>query len=202
MVKYIIFDVMGVIFTVGDDVENLLVPYVRSLKPETTIQQIKDAYMSASLGHISSRKLWELVGFEQTEILTTEHNYLENCFTLDDGFLPCAKALKKRYGIALLSNDISEWSKYLREFHRIEPLVDAAFISGDIGVRKPDAKIYRIALEALGIKPSECVFVDDNPERIEAASELGICSILFNREGHGYQGLRVKAFGQLTKLLI
>ena len=157
MVKYIIFDVMGVIFTVGDDVEDLLVPYVRSLKPETAIQQIKDAYMSASLGHISSRKLWELVGFEQTEILTTEHNYLENCFTLDDGFLPCAKALKKQYGIAL---------------------------------------------EALGIKPSECVFVDDNPERIETAIELGICSILFNREGHGYQGLRVKAFGQLTKLLI
>ena len=202
MIKFIIFDVMGVVFTVGDDVEGLLIPYIQSLNPEISAQKVKDAYHQTSLGRMSSRELWELMGFEQNDILCIERDYLENAFTLDDGFLACAKALKSKYGLALLSNDISEWSKYLRNFYDIEPLINAAFISGDLGVRKPDSQIYQIALDTLGVQPSECVFIDDSPERVEAARRLGICSILFNREEHDYNGLRVKSFDQLTQLLM
>ena len=201
-VKVVIFDVMGVVFTVGDDVEGLLIPYVRSLKPDIAEQRIKDVYLSASLGHIASSELWEILGFDKAGIPEIERNYLSSSFTLDDGFLPCAKALRGRYSLALLSNDVSEWSKYLRDHHAIEPLIDAAFISGDLGVRKPDPKIYQAALDSLGVQADECVFVDDYPERVEAARKLGICSILFDRGGHDYQGLRVKSFGQLRQLLL
>ena len=202
MVKYIIFDVMGVVFTVGDDVENLLIPYIRSLGLDISEKSIKDAYHAASLGRITSRKLWEQIGVKKPEVERVERDYLTRSLTLDPGFLPCARALKNHYGLALLSNDISEWSRFLRKYHGIEPLIDAAFISGDLGVRKPDRKIYRVALETLGIKANECVFIDDYPERCEAARELGICPILFNREGHDYHGLRVKSFEQLIQLLI
>jgi hypothetical protein len=34
MIRFVIFDVMGVVFTVGDDVEGLLIPYIRSIKPD------------------------------------------------------------------------------------------------------------------------------------------------------------------------
>ena len=202
MVKFIIFDVMGVIFTVGDDVEDLLIPYIRSLKPGTNVQSVKDAYLAASLGIMPSREFWVLMGFKQSDVKEIERNYLEKSFTLDAGFLPCAKALTSRYGLALLSNDVSEWSKYIRDFYDIEPLFDAAFISGDLGVRKPDPKIYEMALDALGARPSECVFIDDMPERVDAARELGISSILFERVGHDYSGLRVRTFDQLTQLLL
>jgi len=202
MIKFVIFDVMGVIFTVGDDVEGLLIPYVRSLKPGIDDQDVRDIYLAASLGKIVSRDLWAQLGFDETDIPVIERNYLEKSFTLDVEFLSCAKALKNRYGIALLSNDVSEWSRYLRGYHGIEPLIDAAFISGDLGVRKPDPRIYSTALETLGARPSECVYIDDYPERVEAARELGICSILFNRAGHDYSGLRIKSFGQLMRLLL
>ena len=202
MIKFIIFDVMGVIFTVGDDVEGLLIPYVRSLKPSIDTQNIKDLYLAASLGKITSLNLWTQLGFDEVDIPTIEKNYLEKSFTLDAEFLLCAKALKNRYGIALLSNDVSEWSKFLRDYHGIEPLIDAAFISGDLRVRKPDPKIYCIALETLEARPDECLFVDDSPERVEAARELGIYAVLFNRERLDYNGLRVESFGQLKRLLI
>ena len=201
MIKYVIFDVMGVIFTVGDDVEGLLIPYVRSLKPGIDDQKVKDLYLAASLGKIASRDLWAQLGFDETDIPAIERNYLEKSFTLDAGFLPCAKALKNRYVIALLSNDISTFSRYLRVYHGIEPLIDAAFISGDLGIRKPNPRIYSIALETLGARPSECIFVDDYPDRVDTARELGICSILFNRAGHVYNGLRVESFEQLERLL-
>ena len=202
MVKYIIFDVMGVIFTVGDDVAGLLIPYIRSLKPDIDAEEIKSRYLEASLGRVSSHEFWTAMGFELGKIPEIERNYLEKSFTLDAGFLPCVKALKERYGVALLSNDVSEWSRFLREFHGIEPLIDAAFISGDLGVRKPDPLIYRTALNSLGVKPEECLFIDDSPERVDAAIALGISAILFDREGHDYSGLRVKSFGQLTELLL
>ena len=202
MIKYVIFDVMGVIFAVGDDVEGLLIPYVRSVKPGIDDQDIKDIYMNASLGKISSRDLWAQLGFDETDIPVIERNYLEKSFTLDAGFLPCAKTLKNRYGIALLSNDVAEWSRFLRAYHGIEHLIDAAFVSGDLGVRKPDPRIYNIALESIGAKPSECIYIDDYPERVDAARKLGICSILFNRAGHDYSGLRVESFGQLMRLMM
>ena len=168
--------------------------------------------MPASLGHITSFELWEMMGFAKTDIPEIERNYLENSFTLDDGFLPCAKALRSRYKLALLSNDLSEWSKFLRNYYAIEPLIDAAFISGDLGVRKPDCKIYQIALDNLGVQPNECVFIDDYPDRVEIAGKLGMCPILFDRKEymvmgidsrhHNYNGLRVKSFEQLIKLLL
>ena len=193
---------MGVVFTVGDDVEGLLIPYIRTRKPEADPQSIKDAYLAASLGKMPSREFWALMGIAQSDISAVEQDYLEQSFSLDAGFLPCAKALKSRYSLALLSNDISEWSRFLRVFYNIEPLLAAAFISGDLGVRKPDPQIYRIALERLDAKPSECVFIDDMPERVDAARELGISAILFNREGHNYSGIRINSFEQLTQILL
>jgi putative hydrolase of the HAD superfamily len=202
IIRFILFDVMGVVFTVGDDVEGLLIPYIRSLKPEIPAGRIRDAYRDASLGKMPSSGFWALMGFEETEAADVERVYLESSFTLDAGFIPCARALKERYRLALLSNDVSEWSRYLREYHGVEPLIDAVFISGDLGVRKPDPRIYQIAMDRLGASPSECVFIDDYPERVEAARKLGINAILFNREGHDYSGSQVESFEQLTRLLL
>ena len=201
MVRFIIFDVMGVIFTVGDDVEELLIPYIRSLKPGIPADSIKAVYLAASLGRLPSREFWSMMGFKRIDIPKIERTYLEQSFTLDAGFIPCVKALKERYGIVLLSNDVSEWSKYLRSFHNIEQFVDAAFISGDLGVRKPDPEIYRIALNDLKADPGECVFIDDSPERVDAARELGINSILFDREGKEESGFCVRSFEQLNETL-
>ena len=202
MIRFIIFDVMGVVFTVGDDVKSLLIPYIRSLKPGAPEELIKDNYRQASLGRISSRQFWAHMGFSEDNIPEIEKEYLEKSFTLDDGFLPCAEALKGRYSIALLSNDVSEWSRYLRGLYGIEPLIHAAFISSDLGVRKPDPQIYHMALSSLGAKPDECVFIDDSPERVDVARELGISAILFDRDGHDYNGLRVRSFQELARLLI
>jgi len=55
---------------------------------------------------------------------------------------------------------------------------------------------YRFALDRLDAKPHECIFIDDYPSRVDTASELGIISILFDRDEHDYSGLRIKSFKQ------
>jgi len=50
---------------------------------------------------------------------------------------------------------------------------EAYAISAVLGCRKPDPRMYRHASDALGLRAAECVFVDDDPELVAAAIELG-----------------------------
>jgi putative hydrolase of the HAD superfamily len=49
----------------------------------------------------------------------------------------------------------------------------AFVISAVLGCRKPDPRMYRAGSDALGLPPDECVFVDDAPDLVAAAIELG-----------------------------
>jgi epoxide hydrolase-like predicted phosphatase len=62
---------------------------------------------------------------------------------------------------------------------KLDDVFDAMTISAETGVAKPDALIYRMALDKLGVQPAEAVFVDDMPTNIDAAKALGMHGILF-----------------------
>lgn len=52
-------------------------------------------------------------------------------------------------------------------------------VSGDERLVKPDAAIYRLALDRFGLAPEEAVFVDDTPANVDAAAALGIHAVHF-----------------------
>jgi len=56
---------------------------------------------------------------------------------------------------------------------------DVVTISAEVGVRKPDARIYDLTLNRLGVAPNEAVFVDDLPENVEGAKNVGMQAIQF-----------------------
>jgi epoxide hydrolase-like predicted phosphatase len=55
--------------------------------------------------------------------------------------------------------------------------------SKDLGISKPDSRIYEIALKRIGLPAKECVFVDDKAENLMPAMELGMKVILFENAG-------------------
>jgi putative hydrolase of the HAD superfamily len=57
-------------------------------------------------------------------------------------------------------------------------LFDAAVISGEVGMHKPQAEIYMLACDRLGVEPGEAVFVDDLRENCEGAEAVGMSAIL------------------------
>lgn len=73
----------------------------------------------------------------------------------------------------LLSN--SWGNDYPRELWA--ELFDAVVISSEVGLRKPDERIYRHAAAALGLDPAECVFVDDIEHNIRAAEAVGMVGV-------------------------
>jgi putative hydrolase of the HAD superfamily len=83
---------------------------------------------------------------------------------------------------ALLTNNVREWEPLWRaklpELDEIfEVVVDSAFV----GMRKPEPGIYELTVERLGdgLRPRDCLFVDDFEHNCEAARKLGMTAVRF-----------------------
>jgi putative hydrolase of the HAD superfamily len=176
MIQWIVFDAMGVIFEESDDILNLLVPFLHQRGFALDAENVHAIYRRASLGEISSREFWNGLGLG-ADYPAIENKYLDTCFRLDPHFLETAKLLSGTFSLALLSNDIAEWSAHLRRKHGLDRIFQTTLISSEVGIRKPDAGIYRILLHRLRAKPEDCVFIDDRIPNLLAAAALGITPI-------------------------
>jgi len=67
----------------------------------------------------------------------------------------------------------------LTERWKIADAFDVLVISAEVGIAKPDALIFSLALERLGVSAEEAVFVDDFVENIEAARAYGLHTVHF-----------------------
>jgi putative hydrolase of the HAD superfamily len=52
-------------------------------------------------------------------------------------------------------------------------------LSREVGLAKPDVRIFELTLERLGIQPSEAIYVDDVGENVQVAQSLGLLGIVF-----------------------
>lgn len=66
--------------------------------------------------------------------------------------------------------------------------VDALVLSFEVGVHKPSPGIYLAALQALGARPEQAVFVDDQPEYLDGAAALGIGTRYIRRMAEPWEG--------------
>ena len=87
--------------------------------------------------------------------------------------------LKPFYKLALLSNT-NEWHfQYQIRPNRVFPLFDAVSLSFRVKARKPSEAIYRDLITQLRVDASECVFIDDIREYVDAACALGMVGIQY-----------------------
>lgn len=74
----------------------------------------------------------------------------------------------------------------------VVPYIDrrAIFISDQVGIAKPNPKLYTRALDALGLEPAEAMYVGDNPMHdIDPANDLGMHTARVHRENR-FKGVR------------
>ena len=91
--------------------------------------------------------------------------------------------LAASYPMVLVSNFYGNISHVLAEFHLAEFFKDIVE-SAVVGVRKPDHRIFLLGVEALGLKPEECIVVGDSFYKdIEPAKKAGCQAVWFKGEG-------------------
>ena len=71
-------------------------------------------------------------------------------------------------------------------------LFHAVVISAEVGMRKPEERIFRHAVDLIGLAPGECVFIDDIEANVRAAEAMGMCAVL-----HAQPEATVRRLGEL-----
>lgn len=94
-----------------------------------------------------------------------------------------AKALKQEYKTALLTNINVLHFEYLKENFSVFDAFHYIIPSFEMGLIKPDRKIYLKTLDILGVSPEEAFYTDDRIELIEKAQELGMRAFHFQGIG-------------------
>jgi putative hydrolase of the HAD superfamily len=138
---------------------------------------------------------WEMGQITLDEYLRRTVFYRSRSFTRDEfeSFLfgqsqekPETMAVARRYAatrrwlMATLNNESLELNEFRIKKFRLREVFSIFFSSCYLGVRKPDEKIYRLALGITQRSPSETVFIDDRDINLEAAARLGTHVIHFS----------------------
>jgi putative hydrolase of the HAD superfamily len=195
----LVLDAMGVLYQAGDDVADLLVPFVRKQGGSTDAVVIGEYYRAASLGELSSDAFWISVGLSPS----VEDEYLQE-HALMPGAYNFLEAEGKRFaGVCCLSNDVGDWSLKLRRRFRLDHLIGRWFISSDIGLRKPDPRIYQWLIATLGTEAEHIIFVDDRRANVEAAAREHLTAIHFGDHRGTRSGdiLTTRSFDDLRTLI-
>jgi len=198
----ILFDMYGVIL---EESKGNFIPYTfehfEKAEHERLIKQFKEEqlFTKAGNGELTSDMFLSMLGYENPQFHMK--NYIENYLTLDVDFISFAEKYHKQFEFVLLSNDVSEWSSYITEYYQLNKYFKYKVVSGDVKCRKPEKKIYELALEKIGKSPSKCLFVDNSVKNLEVAREVGICPVLFNRDNEEYAGIIVNSFAEVEKIL-
>ena len=92
--------------------------------------------------------------------------------------LELARALHGRYMMGTINNESRELNQYRIAQCGLTEIFDLFVSSCFVGLRKPDERIYRLALDLTQHTPEECCFIDDRPENIEPATKVGMKTVL------------------------
>ncbi|MEX0330825.1 MAG: HAD family hydrolase [Puniceicoccaceae bacterium] len=90
------------------------------------------------------------------------------------GAINLLRVLKNNYKIACLSNTNPVHIDALRERTDILDLLDQCFLSYQTGLVKPDRAAFADVVETMGLRPPECLFLDDRLKNVRAARALGM----------------------------
>jgi len=98
------------------------------------------------------------------------------------------------YRTALITNNVAEFADGWRAMIPVDDLFEFVVDSSQVGMRKPDPRIFRMALDRLGVAADEAVFLDDARGNIDAARALGMHAILVDDD-------HLPALDELQRLL-
>ena len=184
MIKAIIFDLGGVLMTdvpLGQIAEDLAKESTLSAEEIHAHLYPTEHWNLLTLGKITEDEYWD--NFLQASKINMDKKYLKD--KVRSSLYPLEHTtrilnlLKNHYKLAILSNHAKAWSEYMIQTFDLFKSFDQMIFSCDVGLRKPDPKIYEITLEQSKCDPKECVFIDDKKRNTDAAEKLGIKGIIF-----------------------
>lgn len=140
--------------------------------------------VQAALGEISVEQHWRAV-LDVLGIPPLERAGFIQQFWAADGlneeYAAYLRSLSGHYKIGLLSNANDDLRQVLTARWQLGDLFDDMVISAEVGLLKPDPRIYQLAAARLNVALDEAVFVDDMPENVAGAQAIGMAAIHYRQ---------------------
>src|SRR5437899_1493221 len=149
-IDVVVFDAMGVLYESADDVGDLLIPYLRARSCQLSDTEIRARYVECSLGKMSSADFWAAAGARGA----ADEEYCRGHRLTAGTRAVLAELQTEGIRMACLSNDVSSWSRLLRERFGLTEYIRDWVISADIGIRKPDADAFAVLCRRVETVPS------------------------------------------------
>ena len=154
------------------------------IRPSYTFKLTLDVKLRLQLQHLIAHHHWQPTSRELKEV----HKSLLDVLYSDTRQIVAEsrevlKRLADHYSLALVSNFYGNLHTVLHEMH-LDDLFPIVIESAVVGVRKPDARIFQLAIDALGVSPSHCLVVGDSMGKdIVPANTLGCATVWHRGEG-------------------
>ena len=191
--KVIIFDLGAVILNINyqNTIDEFTKLGVKNASSFYSKKMQTDLFNQIETGKITAEKFLTELQKETNNATINQVKDAWNSMLLDlpNERLELIKALKNKYRIYLLSNTnnihIDAFKKQLgnAKWEDFCNLFDKMYLSHEVGLRKPNAEIFKHILTEQKLKAEEVFFIDDSPQHIESAKKLGIhCHHLLDNE--------------------
>lgn len=145
---------------------------------------LEDVWRAGAVGRIAvdeaERRIAEIFRLDRAglEALMAEM-WAEYLGELNVELMDYFRALRRRYKTGIISNSFVGATEREEARYAFSSACDDIVYSHEVGVEKPDARIFEIALSRLRVRPEESVFLDDVAGHVEAARALGMRAILY-----------------------
>jgi putative hydrolase of the HAD superfamily len=137
-------------------------------------------------GQLSGEEYWHGIlqhyGLEQNDskVIKLIQEDIESWTQIDDLMIQFIKKNRQKlHTLAIISNMTRDCLVFMKKHFQWLELFDELTFSCDLGMNKPDAKIYEVFLGRIEIPPPECLFVDDMVENVDGAMKSGMNAIHF-----------------------
>ena len=214
-VKAIIFDAYGTLFDVNSAAEKCkgkignkwesFANYWRTTQLEYTwlrslMKKHKDFWQITEDSLDKSMKVFNIDNSMKNELL----NLYKVLSTFPEVDEVLKKLKEKKYKIAILSNGTPSLLNDLVKSNNLDNMFDDIFSIEQVGIYKPDAKVYNIPIQKYKIKNDEIVFLSANTWDISGGGNYGYNAVWVNRNSNVFDNLDYKPkneIGNLKELL-
>jgi epoxide hydrolase-like predicted phosphatase len=185
-VRAVAFDIGGVLEVPTDTDLDGRWEQRLGLRPGEFFERLRQSGLGrdANLGRVSeaefAQALGRLYGLDQP---TTEELLVDlwdwYVGELNSELADYFQRLRPRYRTAILSNAAAGGRREEDRRYGFAAMADVLVYSYEVGIEKPDRRIYEITCQRLGVQPGEVVFLDDLEANVAAARQAGMRAVLF-----------------------
>ena len=180
-IRTLFWDVGGVLLTNAWDHEERDRATERFQLPKADFEaRHKEAVGAFEEGKLTLDQYLERTVFYQPRTFSKDEfkSYMFSLSKPKPEALEFARSISSKCLMATINNESREMNDYRIKQFGLSQIFDLFVSSCYVGMRKPDDKIYRLALDLIQKAPDECCFIDDRPANIEGAAKIGMRTVL------------------------